>query len=184
MLSRLRSRLTYANVMSSVAVFLALGGGAAWAANEFTGANIRNETLSGADVMGRLGVNGTLTGQDMRDGSVKRVDLGASARDSCPVGTSRLGRLCARTLSGGSKFFDAMGRCAQLGLRLPTYTEAILLSRSDIPGLPDSDPFWTDSLYTSSSGYRTQYVTDAGTTLDNSTEADYVRPVCVTTPST
>jgi hypothetical protein len=31
MLTRLRSRLTYANVMATVAVFLALGGGIAWA---------------------------------------------------------------------------------------------------------------------------------------------------------
>ena len=31
MLSRVRSQLTYANVMATVAVFLALGGGIAWA---------------------------------------------------------------------------------------------------------------------------------------------------------
>ena len=38
MLHSIGRRLTYANVVASLALFLALGGGAAWAANEFTGA--------------------------------------------------------------------------------------------------------------------------------------------------
>jgi len=171
--------------MSSVAVFLALGGTSAYAVNEWTGANIKDETLTGADVKGRSGLNGTLTGADLKDGSLQRRELAASARDTCPPGASRLGRLCARTLSGGSTFVQAASRCADLGLRLPTFSEAVTLSRSDIPGLTDSDPFWTDTLHSAgTSGERAYYVTDGGGALNNSADADFVRPVCLTTPST
>ena len=71
----LHRHFTYANVVASLALFLALGGGAAWAANEFSGANIRDETLTGADVKGRTGVEGTLTGLDLKGGSVKGADI-------------------------------------------------------------------------------------------------------------
>jgi hypothetical protein len=71
MLERLRPKLTFANVASATALFLALSTGGVYAANEFTGANIKNETLTGLDVKGRAGtatkkaVNGTLTTNDI-----------------------------------------------------------------------------------------------------------------------
>lgn len=58
----MRSRLTYANVMSSIAVFAALGG-SAFAASKITGADVRNNSLTGADVRNR-----SLTGADLRRG--------------------------------------------------------------------------------------------------------------------
>ena len=71
MLAKLRPRLTYANVMSTLAAFFALAGGSAYAINEWTGANIKDETLTGADVKGKLAtsntpaVNGTILTQDV-----------------------------------------------------------------------------------------------------------------------
>lgn len=59
MFPRARTRLTYANVMSTVAVFVALSGGA-YAAIKVTGRNI---------------VDGTVTGRDIKNGSIQRVDL-------------------------------------------------------------------------------------------------------------
>ena len=50
MLQRLRDRLTYANVMSTIAVVLAITGGTAYAMNEWTGANIVDGSLTTADV--------------------------------------------------------------------------------------------------------------------------------------
>jgi hypothetical protein len=47
-----------------------LAGGTAYAANEWNGSNIQNETLTGADVK-----NGTLTGQDVFDGTVAGTDI-------------------------------------------------------------------------------------------------------------
>ena len=64
-----RGRLTYANIVASLALFFAVAGGAAYAVDEWTGANIQNETLTGADVRGMsnatTAVNGSLTGADI-----------------------------------------------------------------------------------------------------------------------
>jgi uncharacterized protein YjbI with pentapeptide repeats len=68
---KLRSRLTFANVVSVMALFVALGGTGAYAANEWTGANIQDESLTGSDVQGKAqtssvaAVNGSLTGYDI-----------------------------------------------------------------------------------------------------------------------
>src|SRR5918992_2600833 len=70
MLSMLRPRSAY-DVMAALALFVAVGGTGAYAANEWTGANIQNETLTSDDVRGRAGtasapaVNGSLTTHDI-----------------------------------------------------------------------------------------------------------------------
>jgi hypothetical protein len=79
MLSALRARLTYANVISTAALFLALGG-TSYAAltitgrdvhdSSLTGADVRNSSLTGADVR-----NGSLRGADIRDGTIAERDL-------------------------------------------------------------------------------------------------------------
>ena len=66
-----RRRLTYANVTSTLALFVALSAGTAYAVDEWTGANIQDETLTGRDVRGDNGsadtpaVNGSLTSVDI-----------------------------------------------------------------------------------------------------------------------
>ena len=74
------------NVVAYIALFFAMGGTGAYAANEWTGANIKDETLTGADVKGKPAtsssslVEGTLTGNDVRgssgvDGSITSLDI-------------------------------------------------------------------------------------------------------------
>jgi hypothetical protein len=64
-------RPSHATVVAYLALFVALGSGSAYAINEWTGANIVDESLTGADVKGKAavgatpGVNGTLTGADI-----------------------------------------------------------------------------------------------------------------------
>jgi hypothetical protein len=71
MRTRLRSHVTYANVTATLALFLALSTGGAYAFNEWTGANVVDESLTGADVQGKAqtssapAVNGSLTGYDV-----------------------------------------------------------------------------------------------------------------------
>ena len=77
---RVRSRLTYANIVASLALFLALGTGGAYAANEWTGANIKNGTLTGQDIKnGSLKTidvkDENLTGTDIKNGTVAGLDL-------------------------------------------------------------------------------------------------------------
>ena len=48
-MSRIRSKLTYANVMSTVAVFVALGG-SSYAALTITGRDVKNSSLTYRDL--------------------------------------------------------------------------------------------------------------------------------------
>jgi hypothetical protein len=90
MLAKLRSHLTYANVMATIAVFIALGG-SSYAAlhigsrqivnNSIRSKDIRNNNLRGKDI--RIGTIGSsdvrddsLSGADIQDGAVGATDLG------------------------------------------------------------------------------------------------------------
>ena len=160
----LRSRLTYANVMASIAVFIALGG-AAWAA----------ATINGKDV-----INESLTGKDIKDHS--RVD-------TCPTGSDRLGKaFCVRVGNLSLDWPDAGEFCSDLKLRLPSRTEGAALAKSfDIPNVDTGDKFWTDDYWESGDpplAYASM-VTAAGevTTQQVGGVTSSYETVCVTTPT-
>jgi len=73
MLSKLRPRLTYANVVSSVCLFILLGGTAFAAAKAITGKEVNNGSLSGKDVR-----NSSLTGLDVKNESLSPDDFNGS----------------------------------------------------------------------------------------------------------
>jgi hypothetical protein len=81
LLSRLRNKLTYANVLATVCVFMMLGG-SAFAAATITGKNIKNSSITGKDVK-----NKSLTKKDFK-GSV-RGRRGATG----PAGPSVTGQI-------------------------------------------------------------------------------------------
>jgi hypothetical protein len=64
---KLRAHLSYANVMATIAVFVALGG-TSYAALRVTGANVPKDALTGADIK-------NLTGKDIRNGTVRSADV-------------------------------------------------------------------------------------------------------------
>ena len=68
MLARLRARLTYANVVATLALFLALGGTSY--ALTVTGRDVRDNSLTGRDVR-----TGSLRSSDIRDGSLMGIDF-------------------------------------------------------------------------------------------------------------
>jgi len=72
-----RIRLTYSNVVASIALFAALGG-SSYAAISVTGAQVRDSSLSGKDVR-----NASLTGRDVRDRSLRAKDF---AQNQLPQG--------------------------------------------------------------------------------------------------
>ena len=63
----LRSRLTYANVIATIALFVALGG-SSYAAIKITGRNVPKDALTGADIK-------NLTGRDVRNNSLTGADV-------------------------------------------------------------------------------------------------------------
>jgi hypothetical protein len=69
MLQKLRPRSIY-DVMAAIGCFAALAGGTAYAANEWTGANIVDESLTGADIK-----NGSLSGGEVTNNTVSGADV-------------------------------------------------------------------------------------------------------------
>lgn len=83
-MNKVRSRITYANIVSTVCLFMLLGG-SAYAAATITGKNIKNSSITGKDVK-----NKSLTKRDFR-GSV-RGPRGAQGAQG-PQGPSAVGQI-------------------------------------------------------------------------------------------
>jgi hypothetical protein len=79
MKQRLRSKLTYANVMATIAVFLVLGGGSAVA---LSGSNtVQSDDLGpGAQVKAADVADNAVNGADVQNGSLRQADLGVRVR--------------------------------------------------------------------------------------------------------
>ncbi len=71
---RIRRHLTYANVMSSIAVFLVLGGGAAYAAKKISGNQLRGGSVTTAKIK-----RGAITASKLRKGAVKANKISKGA---------------------------------------------------------------------------------------------------------
>jgi hypothetical protein len=101
-------------------------------------------TITGADV-----VNDSLTGKDIREGTLNGVT------DRCPKpATVRKGTMCVGSDGNNRGFFASAAHCESLGLRLPTYGEARwLATKYDLPGVGSTEYFWTDELEGTASGY-------------------------------
>src|SRR5215212_5248730 len=80
MLSSFRSRLTYANVMATIAVFVALGG-SSYAALTVTGKNVRNRSLTAKDIK-----KNSLTSAEVRDRALLAKDFKTGQLPAGPQG--------------------------------------------------------------------------------------------------
>jgi hypothetical protein len=119
MFDRIWAKLSFANVVSLTALFVVLGGGAYAAA-----------TITGGDV-----VNNSLTGQDIREGTLSGVT-------SCPKGApNRVANVCFSKSFAGTSWNTALTKCAARKQRLPTIGEAFLIYRKAGNG-----ETWTDEV--------------------------------------
>ncbi len=140
---QIRQRLTYANVMSTVAVFLTLGGATAFAAGQLgknsvgsrqlkaksvTTGKLANNAVNGAKV-----ANGSLTGEDINLSALGTVPSAANAASagnsntvgghsaSCPSATTLIRGLCFDTSAAAAPNLNAAAdACAAKGGWLPT----------------------------------------------------------------
>jgi hypothetical protein len=130
-----RPRLTYANAMSTVAVFIALGG-SSYAAVAINGSSIRNRSIPGSKLR-----HDTLTGVQIRESKLARVPRARNAdklggltavdlKIKCPADTFPIADVCAeRTPRTATSYGSAVLQCAQIGTpaspgrRLPTHGE-------------------------------------------------------------
>jgi hypothetical protein len=99
MLKRILGRLTYANLMATTAVFIAIGGGAyaaGLAKNSVKSKQIKNGAVKTADlknnaVKGAKVKDGSLTGGDLLDGSVGSADVTDESLTSGDLGPDSVG---------------------------------------------------------------------------------------------
>jgi hypothetical protein len=186
---RFRERLTYANVMSTVAVFLALGGATALAAgqlgknsvgsrqiksqavttgkvanNAITGAKVAPHTLGGTDL--DLNMLGTVPNAATAAQAGNSQTVGGHAA-ACPPGTTLFHRICydAASSSPASSLFEAAESCSSKGGYLPTpmqlYEARTVLSLGTGTG---ADHQYTDEYYGNTNGgsYRTVVIDGTG----------------------
>lgn len=142
---RIRSKLSFANVVSMIALFVALSGGAyaaVAAKNSVTSKSIKKGAVKSVDLANNKGVKSAdvgpnaLTGADINEGSLSGVD-------KCPSGApNKVGDLCFSSLLGPAVWDTALRDCASRGLRAPTFGEALLLITSDSAG----SSTWTDEV--------------------------------------
>jgi hypothetical protein len=134
-LDRIRERLTYANVMSTLAVFIALGG-SSYAAAKISGSSITPRSISGSKLK-----HNTLTGTQIKESKLARVPRardadrvgGQTAADlkiRCPSDTFPIADVCVeRTTRPAGSYGSAVLTCAVVatpagpGRRLPTHGE-------------------------------------------------------------
>ncbi|MFN8132815.1 MAG: hypothetical protein U0R70_14825 [Solirubrobacteraceae bacterium] len=105
----MRFRLSYANVMSTLAVVIALGG-TSYAAVAITGRQVRNGSLSGVDIRGD-----SLTGAQVRESTLGRVPRAAFADRAGRAASAAAAdtAAAAATLGGrGPEAFQAAGAAA------------------------------------------------------------------------
>jgi hypothetical protein len=129
MRARLRSSLTYANVMATVAVFVALGG-TSYAALQVTSKNVPRDALTGADIK-------NLTGRDVRNNSLTGVDV--NNLGSADIAN---GQLLAEDLAqgqlpkgepGATGPMGAQGPAGDIGPRGPSDAFADTFSQTAVP---------------------------------------------------
>jgi hypothetical protein len=159
-LRKLRQRLTYANVMSTLAVFIALGG-SSYAAYTISGSSIKNRSISAKKLK-----RNTLGGREIRESRLARVPrarnanrLGglpaASFKVRCPSDTFPTADVCVeRTTRAATSYGSAVLQCAQVGTpagpgrRLPTHGE-LLAALTAVPLAPGGE--LTSNVYPSGS---------------------------------
>jgi hypothetical protein len=183
MIDKLRQRVTYANGMSTLAVFIALGG-SSYAVSHIGSADIANNSIRGKDVRNRSLTErdlkrNTLTGRSIREarlGTVPRAKNaarvgGLTAADlkvKCPQGTFPSADVCVESAPRRAAAYGvAVVECASTGLpagpgrRLPTHGE-LRAALSTVPLTPGGE--LTSEVYPSSASpgsLDVLYVTDA-----------------------
>jgi hypothetical protein len=148
----IRNRLTYANVLATLALFLALGGGAyalTLPRNSVGSAQLRSDSVGRAEIR-----TGAVTSSAVRNRSVRLRDLAESTRNSLrgqvgppgaqgPAGPSyfaavdALGRV-ARGNARSSLPFGANGRL--IGFSRPMHSCVATVSLATVPGAQPTTP--------------------------------------------
>lgn len=137
MVEKLRQRLTFANVVSTLALFIALGG-SSYAAVTISGSNLENRSVSGRKLR-----HNTVGGYEIRESTLARVPRARSAdklggvtaadlKIKCPADTFPVADVCVeRSPRAATSYSSAVLQCLQVGTpqgpgrRLPNHGELL-----------------------------------------------------------
>jgi hypothetical protein len=179
---RIGQHLTYANVMATLAVFIALGGTALGAVIITSNGQVAKDTISGHHPPSGDHPN-------IISGSVAGKDLSSGIHATCPAGMIRVAPkadLCIDSTDRaiGQTWSQAASTCADAGLRLPSVAETLQAE----PILDTTGhSYWTDAIWDDTSDSGTQqwawWYDGPGNALtkDNRT-SDTFHVRCVATP--
>jgi hypothetical protein len=144
-INALGKRLTYANVMATLAVFIALGG-SSYAALTVTGRNVKNSSLTFRDLrrdtLGGSRINESGLGTVRRARNADRLNGVTAGRllVRCPEGTFPVSNVCVETAARGPAPYgtaavvcEGTDRNAGPGRRLPSHDE--LMTAIGEPGI-------------------------------------------------
>lgn len=198
MTNRLRRKLSYANVMATLAVFIALGG-TSYATLQITGRDISNRSLGGQELqsnsVGGRPIKESRLGTVPRARNADRVNGLTAARllVRCPADTVPVSDVCVETTSRSpAPYTLAAGTCEivntprTLGRRLPNHDELMTAIGDYGITLADGGEL-TRNVYpsaTSPTHLEVLYVTDdvGSVALTSNTAAGAKAFRCVTDP--
>jgi hypothetical protein len=145
MIGRIRQHLSYANVMATVALFVAMGGTAAASVIVHSNAEIARKTVSGhAPPPGEHA--------NVIAGSINAADLSPDVKSSlqlhCPTGMQQGYDICFDpSTRAQAPFLTALQTCQAARLRLPSVAEmAEIFDHTGAPQVTE----WTDAVFVQS----------------------------------
>lgn len=105
-----RDKLTYANVMSTISVFLLLGGASAFAATQLAKNSVGTKQLKKNAVTTAKLKNGSVNGAKVKDGSLSGVDLAAASITATQLadGSVNSAKVLDKSLTGGDVGSDTL----------------------------------------------------------------------------
>jgi hypothetical protein len=137
--NQIRKRLTYANVMSSLAVFLLLGGGAAFAATKLAKNSVGTKQLKNNAVTTKKIKNNAVTGAKVKESSLGTVPSATNFEGFVPFGIIAANSGETKTLVTYGPF-SLVGQCVPNGLSLEAFVVfATTEEHSSFGGDDDSD---------------------------------------------
>jgi hypothetical protein len=147
---RLRSRVTYANVMSTFAAVVALGAGSAYAVTQLPAHSVGTKQLANSSVTGKKVKDGSLKAKDFKAGELPsgprgltgpKGDQGAPGDDGAPAGVY-LGTVSNVTIPATPADTCFKGGLTEPGIKVgdtvlvvPDYGGTFPISISVVPGI-------------------------------------------------
>jgi hypothetical protein len=172
----MRERLTYANVVSTLCLFILLGGGAYAAVklpknsvgtkqikkNAVTGVKVKPDTLGGSDIneatlgaVPRAGdANRSAEASNAQTlGGMSAAQLADAAKVRCPGGTTAAAGICFESSARASAALGvAMQVCGKADRRLPNMGELMTFGFNTFSEQPPSE--WVEPEYVTSEGLK------------------------------